>query len=281
MKLGMSVKWAGIGMVFASGCHKAPVEAPDEIGELAAYLFENFDTETGEELIAGTPTLKSFIRDLDPENADLDERAFSMPPLEKSSWGTITGPKGTDPAMQIPIAVVGASTQKLKANRGLMLEKNQVCIESGSTKFYARTFDAGKDCFASGDCEYLETTNEVRKETALAKVWYDLYKDFRNVVLEDETEVVYARSWTEESFLADGGNNTWDQLYTLEAWIPSGGSTLRFYVIWSEAHIGGVGDDFYADLVKTGIDEGMLFADRFAGGNKDCGNDRDYAPERE
>jgi hypothetical protein len=233
-------------------------------------------------LVAGTATLKKFIRDLDPEEAPLDDRAFSMPPLEESSWGTITGPKGTDAEMQIPIAVVGASSEKLRANRDLMLEKNQVCIESGSTKYYSRSFDEGKDCFASGECEYLLTTNEVRKETALAKVWYDLYKDFRTVVLEDDTEVVYSRSWTEESFLADGGNNTWDQLYTFEAWIPDGGgTTLRFYVIWSEAHIGGVGDDFYADLVKTGIDEGMLFADRFANGNKDCGNDRDYAPDRE
>jgi len=273
--------WLGIACVGTSACHKAPVEAPKEIGELAAYLFENFDTETGEELIAGTPTLEEFMLDLDPENADLNDRAFSMPPLEKSSWGTIVGPKEADPSLQIPIAVVGSSTHKLKANRDLMLEKNQVCIESGSTKYYSRKFDSGKDCFGSGDCEYLETTNEVRKETALAKVWYDLYKDFRNVELEDGSEVVYARSWTEDVFLADGGNNTWDQLYTLEAWIPRGGTTLRFYVIWSEANIGGVSDDFYADLVKTGIDEGMIFADRFANGNKDCGNDRDYAPERE
>lgn len=281
MKARISAGVAVAALVLGTGCHKAPVEAPGEIGELAAYLFENFDTETGEELIAGTPTLKKFILDLDPENADLDDRSFSMPPLTEDSWGTITGPKGADPDLQLPIAVSGSSDNKLKAHRELMLEKNQVCIESASTKYYARTLDEGKDCFVSGECEYLITTNEVRKETALAKVWYDLYKDYRNIVLDDGTEVVYGRSWTEEQFLADGGNNTWDQTYSLEAWIPKGDKTLRFYVLWSEAHIGGVGDDFYSDLVKTGIEEGMLFADRFAKGNKDCGNDRDYAPERE
>ncbi len=267
--------------LIGSGCHKAPVEAPGEIGELAAYMFENFDTETAEELIAGTPTLKKFITGLDPGNADLDDRAFSLPFLTKDSWGTISGPGGADPEMQLPMAVVGLSEHKLKAQRELMLERNQVCIESASTKFYDRDFIEGKDCFVSGECEYLITLNEVRKETALAKVWYDFYKDYRTVILEDDTEVIYSRGWSEESFAADGGNNSWDQMYSFEAWIPKGGDTLRFYAFWSEAHIGGVGDDFYSDLVKTGLDEGYLFADRFANGNKNCGNDRDYAPERE
>jgi len=281
MNARISAGVAAMALAFGSGCHKAPVEAPDEIGELAAYMFENFDNEDAAELIAGTPTLKKFITGLDPENAELDDRAFSMPVLTEKSWGTVSGPKAADPNMQLPMAVVGASEHKLKANRELMIEKNQVCIESLSTKYYDRAIDEGKDCFVSGDCEYLLTTNEVRKETTLAKVWYDLYKDYRTVVLDDETEVVYSRSWTEKSFAADGGNNTWDQIYSFEAWIPKGDTTLRFYVLWSEAHIGGVGDDFYSDLVKNGIYEGMLFADRFANGKKDCGNDRAYDPERE
>jgi len=273
----MSIRWSAV--LFAMGCASPPDEAPKEIGELSTWLFANFDGEENE-LATGTAELQNFLASTDPGEADVDDRAFTLPVLKEKDWGTISGPKGTDANDQLPVAVVGLSSHDLDGNINLAGENNHVCVESGSTKYYGRRFMSGEDCFFDGSCDLLETENEVRKETAIADVWYDLFKDYRRVVLEDGTEVMYARSWTEKVFPGDNGANSWDQNFTLEAWIPDGKNTLRYYAIWSAVDIGLIGDDILVNLVIDGIDEGYEHADAFMSGDSDCGNDRDRENDR-
>lgn len=267
-------------LLLSAGCKKPPVEAPAELGELGRFLFANFDNEEPDELIAGIPALEKYMDEHDL-TGKLDDRTYAMPPLTKDDWGTIKGPAGKNPEDQLPVAVFGLSKHKLQPNLKLTGETNHVCIESNTTVFYRRTFDTDKDCFLNGDCEFLRTSNEVRKENSLAKVWYDMYKDYRVVIDDEDREVLFARGWTEESFAADKGNNSWDQLYTLEVWVPDGGKTKRFYAYWSEIHIAGLGDDFVQSSVKTGIEEGYFNADQFISDRSfDCGNDRDRPYDR-
>lgn len=265
------------GLVACGG--KPPIEAPSEISELSAFLFQHFDSETGEELIAGVDQLLPFLQEHD-YNAPTKDRSYTLDPLTKDSWGTISGPGGQDTEEQVPIAVVGKSKHNLDDNRGLAGEKNHVCIESGTTVYYQREFITEKACFVDGSCDTLETLNEVRKESFVAKVWYDVHKDYRVVELEDGSQAMFGRQWTDQVFEGDGGNNSFDELYALEAWLPiKGGETARWFAMWSAVQIGGVDDTFYASLVETGLAEGYVNADNFISGNSDCGNDRDYVPD--
>jgi hypothetical protein len=273
----MSFRWSVL--LFVAACSSPPEEAPKEIGALSTWLFANFDGDQ-DELATGTAELQTFLAGTNPGDAELDDRSFTLPILKEADWGTISGPAGTDVNEQLPVAVVGLSSHDLQANIDLSGEKNHVCIESGSTKYYNRVFLSGDDCFADGSCDLLQTENEVRKETLIADVWYDLHKDYRRVVLEDGTEVMYARSWTEEVFPGDSGNNSWDQNFSLEAWIPDGKNTLRYFAIWSAVDIGIVGDDTLVNIVTDGIDEGYEHADAFMGGDSDCGNDRQREYDR-
>lgn len=260
------------------GCKKPPVEAPAELGELARFLFANFDDEDGEELLAGVPKLQEYLDDHDLEGK-LDDRTYGLPPLTKDDWGGIQGPAGQSADDQLPIGVFGISRHNLAKNVELAGEKNHVCIESSTTKYYSRTFLSDSACFLSGDCDTLETANEVRKESIAAKVWYDLNKDYRVLVDDDGNEVMFARSWMEEVSPADGGNNSWDQLYALEVWVPAGNKTQRFHAFWSAVTIGAIGDDLYQAQVKDGIQEGFENADNFIDGEL-CKNDRDRPYDR-
>lgn len=266
--------------VAVTGCAKPPVEAPAELGELGLYLFANFGNEDPAELIAGISKMEAWMDDHDLDGP-VQDRAYAMPVLTEDDWGDIRGVSGADPNDQTPLAAFGVSRHDLDANVALQGETNHVCIESNSTKYYGRTFVSEKGCFLDGTCDFLETSNEVRKESLAAKVWYDLFKDYR--VVEDEASgrrVLYSRGWIERQFLADGGNNSWDQLFSLEVWIPDGDRTKRFHAFWSAVTIGSIGDDLYLSQVEAGLDEGYVNADNFIDGEL-CANDRDRAYDRE
>jgi hypothetical protein len=211
----------------------------------------------------------------------LGDRSFTPPILTDEFKGGVTGPD-VAAEEQVPVSVAGMSRHDLDTNLGLVGETNQVCIESNTTVFYERTFTTDEACFLDGSCDTLSTENEVKKENLLAKVWYDVFKDYRTVELTDGRQAMLARSWTEEVFLGENGSNSFDQTYAIEVWIPDAtdaSQTRRYYTFWSSVTLGGVDDAFYATLVEGGLDEGYQNADNFVDGEL-CGNDRDFVNDR-
>ena len=84
----------------------------------------------------------------------------------------------------------------------------------------------------------------MRKESALGKVWFQLFKDYRRETLEDGRNVMHARTYL-ESFITDSGKGSWDQNYGYEIWLPAAESneTLRFFGLWSSVQLALLGDD--------------------------------------
>lgn len=258
------------------GC-KAPVEAPEELGEVSLFLYANFDGED-EVLAAGITNLDAFLASQDM-GAALNDRAVTLPILGPEDQGGVTAPPGVDPNVQVPVGVFAASAHALADHVALVADPNQICIASDSTVYAARTFLTPIDCFVDGSCPRVDTDNETRTETLIADVWIDIFGDYRRVPLEDGREAMIARGWIDQVFLADGGNNSWDQRFTLDVWVPDdAGGTRRFYGMWSSATLG-IGDDVYASLVKSGLDEYFANADGMASGEV-CGNDRDRPYDR-
>jgi hypothetical protein len=235
---------------------------------------------------AGLVNLRPFIEDTD-FTLDAKDRALTMPKLEGESLGSLSIPDGATIEKQIPIALAGKSSHPLKGQRELAVEPNQVCIESSSTVWARRAFTSDDGCFVNGSCDSMTTETEVRKENFLAKVWYDQYKDYKSIELEDEdgniTEALIARSWTEKKFIGDDPDTSWDQLFQLDITYEKGGESLRWFVMWSSITVAILTDDSYANLVVDGVDEAFVFGDEFLAGNIDsCKLDRNAEkPPRE
>lgn len=275
-----------IALLLAVGCAKPPPEAPKELGELGLFLFQHFEDEDTAELAAGLVNLRPFIEDTD-FTLDAKDRALTMPKLEGESLGSLSIPDGATIEKQIPIALAGKSSHPLKGQRELAVEPNQVCIESSSTVWARREFTSDDGCFVNGSCDSMTTETEVRKENFLAKVWYDQYKDYKSIELEDEdgnvTEALIARSWTEKKFIGDDPDTSWDQLFQLDITYEKGGESLRWFVMWSSITVPILTDDSYANLVVDGVEEAFVFGDEFLAGNIDsCKLDRNAEkPPRE
>jgi hypothetical protein len=284
----MSSNWIRIGIVLAAvGCAKKPNVASKELGELGLFLFAHFEDADPAEMAAGLLDLKGQVKaqDLSLDPKDL---AVSMPILEGDNLGSLSIPDGADASEQIPIALAGESIHPLDDQLITVFEPNQICIESESTTWAQREFLTDTGCFEDGSCNVLEVQQEVRKENVLAKVWFDQYKNYRWFDLEDEegnlSRALVGRSWIDRVFEADGGGNSWDQLFHIDVFIEDGDKTARWFSLWSSIDVGGIGDDLYGQLVIDGIAEALLFGDEFisTGGPVTCENDRSLPkPERE
>lgn len=279
----MSSGWIRIAFVLGSvGCAKKVTEAPKELGDLGLFLFEHFEDEDPAEMAAGLVNMRGQIESQDMSLAPKD-RAVVMPVLEGDNLGSLSIPEGAAAADQLPIALAGESIHPVDKQVILALEENQVCIESATTVWARREFLSDTACFEDGSCDTLEVLQEVRKENALADVWFDQYKTYRWYELEDDegniTRALVGRSWIEEVFPADGGGNSWDQLFHLDLYIENPEDpekTLRWFSLWSSVTVNLLGDDLYSSLVVTGIAEALEFGDEFISGNIEaCKLDRD------
>ncbi|NCG20249.1 MAG: hypothetical protein GWP91_14665 [Rhodobacterales bacterium] len=276
-------------LLITSACHKPSVDAPKELGELGAFLHKHYDDEDTAELQAGLLSLQDFLLGVDL-SLDYKDNAVTMPILKGANLGTLVPPTGVDASEQVNVALPGRSSHTLDEALVSILEPNQICIESSSTVWSQRTFNTDTACFEDHSCEYLEVTNEVRKQNVLAKVWFDQHKSYRWVMVADEegneTEMLIARSWIDKQFPADGGGgNSWDQLYQIDVSIPdpdNNDETLRWFSIWSSITLAGLTDDAYSNLVRDGLQEGYIYGDEFIENNiTECKNDRDAEkPER-
>ena len=260
--------------LLTTGCTKIP-EAPEELSELSLYLFREFAQD--EEVVAsGLMNLRDWMLEQDL-TSDIDERAVTLPVIKGANLDGYKIPDGVDADAQVPIAVPGISPHGVSKHLDTILEPNQVCIESGTTKFAKRKFLTDKQCFRSGECTELSTLTEVFKQNPLAKVWYDMYKDYRAIELDDIGTAYIGRTWLEEQFVGENGTTSWDQTFSVDVFLPAekAGETLRYFAMWSSISVPLINDTSYAGLVRDGIDEAYTFSDEFLDGNiQSCTNDR-------
>lgn len=285
-----------LAIVLASACTPPPA-ASDEVDEGESFsidegirlMFQEFEnTERLPGIIEGW---ERVTKDIDYEG-DFDQREFTVSPLPHDGLD-ITVPPETDPDDQTPAMVLGHSGFDLATNISTLLEPNQVCIESTSTRVYARTYTEGTpEAFAAGDIDVLRSTNEVFKDLTFASGWYDLFKDFRRVELEDGREAIVARSWIEEVFVGNGG--TFFQTFALEVWLDDGdGEVDRTYALWGQLQIGILDGDDLINIVTSSLEGGYTRADQFIEWRADnaeagddvqpeyCAQDRDLDLERQ
>jgi hypothetical protein len=275
--------------LFLVACGKPPEPVSQEIADVGRRLFQHFDDEDPTVTMeADIATLRDYILTFDEETllTKTKDTAVTMPVLNGDFLGGLSVPEGVSASAQIPVALSAISVHDVDTQLGLVLEPNQVCIESATTTWAGREFLTDTACFEDKSCDSLSVSQEIFKENALAKVWYDQFKDYRWFEFDDAdgnpVSALIGRSWNEERFVGEatlGSEASWDQLFHLDVNINDPGDdarALRWFSLWSSVQIPGIGDDDFAGLAKAGIAEALLFGDEFLSNDiQSCKNDRD------
>lgn len=253
-------------IIAGSACAKSPAPAPDDLGQLGLYMFRHFDDPDPTVMGAAFANLEPHLIGAGDQPS---ETTVTMPILDGDNLDGHPIPDGVSASDQVPIAGTGVSGHPLVAQLTLILEPNQVCIESSSTVWAHRTFLTPTACFASAECP-LSTLTEVRKETLIARGWLDQPKEYRWFEFDasdgTQVDVIAGRSWIDRVFEGDGGVNSWDQLFHLDVFMENRddpATTLRWFSVWSSVTITGVSDDLYTTMIVNGLEEALQFGDEF------------------
>lgn len=262
------------GVILLLGACTPPVEAPEELGELLLYLYSNFETETGDELVAGAVRMEEYLLSIDLQ-ADVDDRAVTPPILTDDYLGAAIKPSGADPEKQVPVALSARSASGMDDALVLIRDPNQVCIANDSYPHYDRDWTSDIDCFVDGTCDAASCVASIRYDSLIAKIWFQEYQELRRIELDDGRTVVFQKSWSDKQYSSDNEQSTWDQRFSLNVWLPdSDDKAMRHLSFWSSVTIPGLTSEMIASLTKDAMEEGFDNEDAFLAGDE-CKNDRD------
>ena len=234
-----------------AGCTRPP-EAPAELNELSAYLYRSWGAENEAEREVGLDSLIDFLEGVDLEGA-LNDRSWELTPLTPDDLWDIRWPEERDPADVLGVAVARQSTWAPDAHAMLQIQEDQLPAEP-SANSYVRSIDiSDPTCFPEQSCEVIFTVNEVTRQNLLISVDFTLYKDFRWVETS-RGPAMMGRSYVDQVWVGNGGNNSILQSYSCDIWLPDGnGGAWRYQTLWSESDVA-ASDALTIATLKASID---------------------------
>ena len=252
---------ASLALCLALAACKPPPEAPTELDELSAYLFRNWESEEEGVLEAGMGNLRTFFDGMDLD-LGYNDRTYALDPLTEEDVAGITRPEGSDPADTLPVGLVAGSAFTPTEHTEVIILADQTPVEPNSPDQYERIFldPENPSCFPDRGCPILRTNNDIIKDNWLMTIPYEMIKDFRWVEL---TEVgsgdwgILARTWMEEEGVGEEGENTINQSYSIDVFLPASGSwaAYRYMALWSQSTTAIEDEDLIMGATKTGINQ--------------------------
>lgn len=244
---------------------KEPVVAPAELNELSVYLFANWADEDPEVMAAGLVNLETWAATVAVESDNWADRSFdSITAPTAAEMEGLTN-HGLDPSVSRGVGLAYSSAFGPEAHAGLIGAADQRPGEPASPDRYDRTIDGDADCFASGECETVASTNDIERRNVLFTVEYILEKAWRWVELEDGSKAMVARAWTPDSgTLMEDGKQVL-QAYALEVWMPTATGSLRWSVTWQDAELG-LDPETVDSLVAGSLNDAMNAQDELLAG---------------
>lgn len=233
-----------IALLLACG---GPEPAPEEIGDLTRYFWEQWDSQ--EAMDDAVDQLLAVAADVDLE-ADRDDRSYVVFGLDPAAVGDKVE-HSHDPLDTVGAGVLHRSTYTIDEHFEYMWLEDQVPLEPTSDELYRRTFLEGDEaCVRDRSCETVMLLNEVQRDTALYTMRYDIHKQFRWAD-SDNGEAFVGRSWNLDE--ADSGAIQLKQAYSLDIFVPMDETTLRYHLSWQESEP--LDDEDITGALVKGIDE--------------------------
>jgi hypothetical protein len=251
-----------------SACREVP-PAPEELDELTAYLFRNFETDEYGVLEGGLGNLAEYVEGVDLE-AGYADRAYSLSPLTEDDVVDVEHPD-RDLELLLPVGLVAESPHTPEAHAWGITQADQTAAEPASPNQYTREFTDPTDPAGFPDREHplQRTVNDIHKENLVMDVRYDMPKDFRWVELREPGSgewAILGRAWVPEATEGSSGAVMLQQSFSLDVFLPwEGDHTVRLMNLWSETEIDGVGNDVIEATIKLGIHQMFNATDDFVG----------------
>jgi hypothetical protein len=213
---------------------KRPDPAPAELDALCAYLYDHVDDEDDAAAIEGVENMMAWLDDGYAEMSD----GYEVESLYQSTLDEIGDDRD---ASAVAGAAIASSAEDLEVPPVVdsLILADQLEVYADTYDSYDREFDGDEECFAAGDCDWLEMDN-----TSVATL---------PIIGAIETKMHAQERWIETSrgavllhrgWLAEPSNNALMDLpaeYHLSVtYTDTDGGVKRAQALWADAKLIGI-----------------------------------------
>lgn len=252
---------AGLAAALLGGC-KAPPDAPGELSDLTAYLFEHVADEDPAALEAAVESLAVWF---DDNGLEEPEEGFTVAPLSFQAAQGLPGLDLSGLSQEeftdglVGAAVVSVHRHDVDGLAEALVAADQMEVFPDDYKVFERSFIVGPDCFIAHDCELAEATNYSESTYAgILSVTSENYTQWRWVETEERTALVH-RSWlTAPADIDPALAEIPAQFFTTAAFRLDDGTVVRMQTVWFVALLASIEannfmlNNFIKSLRKSG-----------------------------
>jgi len=241
-----------------------PPEAPDTFAEMMVFGFVHFDDEDPDSLQSLGEKMIPWLDGHLEETLEGYETA-PMTPTDLVEAG-IDAP---DRNAIVGVAVGLDYTVGVMELAGGITHPNQDEIFDIYLEFERKDL-TDRDCFLARDCEFHRTEDSLHSDVGLGiELWTDYQTNFRNVDLEDGTEIVIHQSVTDHPVDFNIEAIAVYQQYGFSlAWERDDGTTRRAQAMWADMELleGDAGEGFHLNLTINSMQNGAENMDAYLNG---------------
>jgi hypothetical protein len=247
-------------LLFLIAC-QSPEPAPEDLDSLTAHLFSNFEAED-EVLQLAMNNLRARILELDL-TADLEDRSFSLTSLQSTDLEGLDRPD-RELSDLTTFSLAYDSPFPVDVHVPSLLLDDLTPLSLTATT-YDRIIHEPEDpcCFQVQECPVMRSENHIIREQLLYTLDYQQLKDYRWVELSDGEMALVSRGWLPESAHGAAGSNHIYQSFDMEAWIPSGDHTLRYFALYTEFDYAGVSTEAARSISLSATEAALANVDEY------------------
>lgn len=207
---------------------KAPPEAPDDLFELAAYLYEHGWDEDQEALVVGLEQLGTWLE----ANQDLAYEGYEVGALSEQAVDSL------DETDRITAEMVGLSLTRLSRHpvedsTWALVSVDQSEIYPDTFAEYGREYLSGPDCFTARSCERMEAMEELHSTFPLGlETWSTAHNQYVWAEIEGGLAMVH-RNWQVDPPEVSSDLMKVDEQAYLNLFVPGSQGAWRLQAQWT------------------------------------------------
>ena len=208
---------------------RAPAEAPEDLRELAAYVYGHAWDEDQEALVLGLEQLTSWLE----ANEELAYEGYEVDKLSEETIDALDDQDRTTTEM-LGLSLTRLSHHPIEDSTWALVAVDQAEIFPKTFKEYEREYLSGPDCFLDRSCERMEAMEELHSEFAggLLETWSTAHNQYVWADLEGGTAMVH-RNWQVDPPEVSTDLMKVDEQAYLNLFVPGSEGAWRLQAQWT------------------------------------------------
>jgi hypothetical protein len=208
---------------------KPPPEAPEDLYELAAYLYEHGWDDDQEALVLGLEQLTTWLE----ANEELAFDGYEVGALSEAAVDALDDRDRTTAEM-LGLSLTRLSQHPIEDSTWALVSVDQSEIYPGTFEDYDREYLSGPDCFVDRACDRMEAMEELHSVFAggLLETWSTAHNQYSWAELEAGWAMVH-RNWQVSPPEVSTDLMKVDEQAYLNLFVPGSAGAWRLQAQWT------------------------------------------------